>query len=176
MKEMNNIRLRSIDEATIADIQYTPTSVARQLIDITTIQGTSILDPCSGKGAFYDAFPDDMVKAYCEIEMGSDFFDWTEPVHWVISNPPFSQLTRWIEHTLNVATVGFAYIMPTYSLTHQRLRLIESFGFYCEKTVIIENPKQWNVGFAMGYYVFKKHGQRHTRLVGDREALQARLW
>ena len=176
MKNGNDIQGRSPAEKKEADIQFTPPSLARDLIDETGIIGRSILDPCSGGGAFFHSFPPDMDRYECEIQRGSDFFKWTVPVHWVVSNPPFSQLTRWLEHTMNIATVGFAYIMPTYSLTHRRLMLIESFGFYCEKTIIIENPKSWNIGFTMAYYVFKKNGLRNTRVLGDRLPVQQRLF
>jgi hypothetical protein len=174
--DLNEIKHRDLDESTLADVRYTPSGLARQLIEITTLQGKSILDPCSGKGAFFNAFPDDMERFECEIKKGANFYDWNKPVDWVVSNPPFSQLTKWLEHTLNVAEVGFAYVMPTYSLTYQRLKMIESFGFYCEKTVIIENPKEWEVGFAMAYYIFKKNGSRATRLIEGKQPIQTRLW
>lgn len=176
MKNGNEIQNRTAEEAMEADIQYTPPHLAKSLIDITTIQGSTILDPCSGTGAFLYNFPADMEWFSCEINRGHDFFKFDKEVDWIISNPPFSQLSKWLEHTALIAQVGFAYIMPTYSLTPNRLRMIESFGFYCEKAVIIENPKEWQIGFTMAYYVFKKWGQRNIRLVDRKEPIQERLF
>lgn len=167
------------------DLFYTPPQLARQLINIMIEQNyfeksDSILDPCSGKGAFINGFAHCLPENYaqlleCEIQKGSDFYEFTGYVDWVISNPPFSDLTRWLNKTLLLNPRGFAYIMPTYSLTEQRLRKIESFGYTVDSTILIRNPEHWNIGFTMAFYVFTKNGARSTRLIDAIEPQQTRL-
>lgn len=169
------------------DLFFTPPHLAKQLVNIIDQyghfeHGDIILDPCSGKGAFFHAFGHCLNSSKnsfkfleCEIEKGVDFYEFKQDVDWIISNPPFSDLTKWLNHTMLLNPKGFAYIMPTYSLTYSRLKEIESFGYYVEKTVIIDNPKHWNIGFAMAFYLFTKTGCRSTRLVNKIEPKQSRL-
>ncbi len=39
----------------------------------------------------------------CEIACGADFFAWTQHVDWIVTNPPWSQYRRFLEHALTVA-------------------------------------------------------------------------
>ena len=159
-------------------IYYTPSSLAEALVRRIDFDTAKVaLDPCSGTGAFYRAFPKWIAKEECEISQDKgNFFDWNVPVCWIISNPPFSDLTKWIEHTCKYATIGFAYLIPTYALSFQRLKLIESWGFYCKEMTIIDNPKEWGgIGFPMAFYIFEKNGERNVRLNQEKEPIQATL-
>lgn len=159
---------------------YTPSALAASLVArINFDDAKVVLDPCSGLGAFYRAFPKWIAREECEIDYSKgDFYDWNIPVCWVISNPPFEDLTKWIEHTCRIAQLGFAYLIPTYALSHNRLKMIESWGFYCTEATIIENPKEWNLGFPMAFYIFKKKDKgsaRNIRLISDPEPVQTTL-
>jgi len=159
---------------------YTPTALAASLMDRIDFNDAKVaLDPCSGQGAFFRAFPKWLARFECEIDHDKgDFYEWEIPVCWVVSNPPFDNLTKWIEHTCRIAEKGFAYLIPTYALSHNRLKLIESWGFYCKEATIIENPKEWNLGFPMAFYVFEKSSRstaRNIRLNSKPEPVQSTL-
>ncbi|MDA8412999.1 MAG: hypothetical protein M0023_04335 [Desulfobacteraceae bacterium] len=76
------------------DIVFTPADVARDVVAHFAPSGR-ILDPCKGDGAFFDHLPSG--AEFCELKDGKDFFHWTEPVDWIVSNPPYSIfLPGWI--------------------------------------------------------------------------------
>lgn len=81
------------------DVVYTPAWVVADMIEHFNPQGR-ILDPCRGAGAFTDELPD---AEWCEVTDGRDFFEWTEPVDWVIGNPPYSLTRKWFQHSYEVA-------------------------------------------------------------------------
>jgi len=138
---------------------YTPPSLARDLIKQVDIkEGQSCLDPFYGTGAFYDNFPSmPQLHDFCEINLGKDFFKEKRKFDWIISNPPFSQLTNIFTHTIDRCNVGFAYLIPAYSLTCHRIRTCNNLGFYINKIIHFRNPKSWNIGFQMIFVIFTRN-------------------
>ena len=61
-----------------------------------------MLDPCRGGGAFWRHMPG---AEWCEAAEGRDFFAWTEPVDWIVSNPPYSTFKPWMLHSFTLATL-----------------------------------------------------------------------
>ena len=158
-KQMNDIQNRK----TSNDVFSTPSGLVRELLALTPCSlAQTVLDPFKGDGAFFNAF-DHAGREWCEITEGRDFFEWTSNVDWVISNPPFSKLSPIITHTLSIAQEGFAYIMPTYSMTYRRLKEIEDAGFHMTSMVVFKNPKEWKIGFQMVYVVFERSRRVRTR-------------
>ncbi len=134
---------------------YTPFSLSKSLLDhVPQLPKQSYFDPFYGTGSFFHNFPTSEKNDWCEINLGYDFFKYEKTHDWIISNPPFSQLTKTIQHTVKLATFGFAYILPSYALTHQRLKLINENGFYIHKLVHFKNPKSWQIGFQMIFVIF----------------------
>jgi hypothetical protein len=97
-----------IPMATKKDVVYTPPELARDVVSFFKSSGMH-LDPCMGDGAFYDLFPEP--REWCEIEKGRDFYAWSKPVDWIISNPPFSNLLAWVRYSFKVAN-DIVYLMP----------------------------------------------------------------
>ena len=92
------------------DVVYTPPKLAGDMFAF--FQPTGIcLDPCKGDGAFYNLFP--AGREWCEIEQGRDFYAWTKPVDWILSNPPFSNLLAWIRYSFTIAN-DIVYLMPSH--------------------------------------------------------------
>lgn len=57
------------------DFHYTPTNLAIKLINIVDIESNDVLlEPFKGGGSFYDNFPEQNPKDWCEIDDGKDFF------------------------------------------------------------------------------------------------------
>jgi hypothetical protein len=111
------------------DIIYTPKPLAERIIQMTAIQPHEVvLDPCRGGGVFYDNLPP-CHKYYCEIAEGKDFYGWHMPVDVVIGNPPYSQWTKWLAHTLTICKKRFCYVFGANSLTGNRIQMIHDAGF-----------------------------------------------
>lgn len=74
----------------VSDIVYTSPGLAQRIVDYLKPQGFCV-DPCRGRGAFYNAL-DPANRDWCEIREGRDFRVWEfdRPVNWCITNPPFS--------------------------------------------------------------------------------------
>ena len=95
-----------------SDRVYTPPILARDIVDFFEPSGRC-LDPCKGAGIFFDLLP--AGAEWCEIEQGRDFYAWSTPVDWIISNPPFSHYSAWMRHSMLVAQ-NIVYVMPVYKI------------------------------------------------------------
>ena len=80
------------------DVVFTPSEVAAAMVRHFRPYGR-VLDPCKGDGAFLSLLDE---ADYCELQEGRDFFEWSEPVDWIIGNPPYSVYSRWLEHSMKV--------------------------------------------------------------------------
>jgi len=90
------------------DIVYTPPVLANDMVSFFRPNGLC-LDPCAGDDVFLNLLPDG--SEWCEIARGRDFYAWTKPVDWIISNPPYSHLLAWIRQSFTVAK-NIVYLIP----------------------------------------------------------------
>lgn len=124
-----------------------------------TVSGT-VLDPCRGEGAFFDNYPSDWQKDYCEIDNGKDFFQYTSKVDWIISNPPYSCFREWLNHSFTIAD-NIVYLIPIAKIVASKtlLKNISDFGG------VVEIYSPWSgraIGFPFGFvcgsvYLKKDH-------------------
>lgn len=72
-----------------SDLVYTDPEFAARIVEHFGPEGFCV-DPCRGRGAFYDALPED--KDWCELAEGRDFLDYVpaKPIDWIVTNPPWS--------------------------------------------------------------------------------------
>ena len=96
MKNGFGFRRRDADPT---DVVMTPDHIAREIVERFQPKGRC-LDPCKGDGAFLKHMPG---AEWCEIREGRDFFEWTEPVDWIVSNPPYSISNDFTRHAFTVA-------------------------------------------------------------------------
>lgn len=52
-----------------------------------------------------------------------------DEVDWIITNPPYSILDEWIEHSCKLSQKGFAYLIGLNNITAKRLEKCEDCGF-----------------------------------------------
>ncbi|AUM75765.1 hypothetical protein CYR75_15150 (plasmid) [Paracoccus jeotgali] len=126
------------------DRVMTPPALAQEICAhfAPHLQGT-LLDPARADGAFYESFPGHLRREWCEIEAGRDFLDWREPVDWIITNPPWSLLPEFLEHSMTVAD-NIVFLAPLTNLTTKaRLRMIDRAGFGIAELVKIDTPRDW---------------------------------
>ena len=138
------------------DLFFTPVEVAKKCISTMPVANGDVLyDPFYGDtGPFYEHFREP--REWAEIRMGRDFFDRTEPVDFICSNPPFSILTQVLQHSCKVCRKGFGYIILSTALTLSRLNLCRSHGFELTRVGLIQN-RRW-FGYPCLFVVFERGG------------------
>lgn len=133
----------------VNDHIMTPPQLASTIINSLPIScDDSLLEPFRGDGAFYNAFPNNNPKDWCEITDGKDFFDYTQNVDWIITNPPYSIFDEALEHCFELAH-EIVLLAPMSKLVSsmRRVRLINSFGGI--KSIIILSASK--CGFPFGF-------------------------
>jgi len=141
------------------DVVYTPKFLAKQIIDHYNPSGI-ILEPCKGDGAFYDFLPEG--SPWCEISLGKDFYEYTDKVDWIITNPPWSILRPFLGHAMKIQADNIVFLFNFNALmTKARLRDIISNGYgiaeiYCVDTPSTEETGWPQAGFQLGAVNIKR--------------------
>ena len=115
-----------------------------------------ILEPCAGDGAIYKHLP--AGSEWCEIQEGIDFFAWTKPVDWIITNPPYSMFREFVMHGLDIA-LNVVYLVPL-----KNFFTAYSIMEWCRINGWIKHIRTYGTGtrlnFPMGNPVGAIHWQR----------------
>lgn len=137
---------------------YTPEPLARYIINHFKPSG-KILDPCMGKGAFIDNFPENSHKLGCEIDDGIDFFDVNQKVDWVISNFPWSKMRSFLLHSMEISDNIVSLALVNSIFMKARLRDIKKMNFGIKEILMLETPpKPWpQAGLQLGAIYLKKN-------------------
>lgn len=158
-------RTRKSVEPIAGDVHYTPVWVVQRILANFMPDGR-ILDPCAGGGAFSQRIPG--CKAL-EIACGQDFFAWTEPVDWIIGNPPYSVFAAWMRHSMRVAE-NIVYLLPLNKpfLSQSLVRDIFAWGGISEIQLLGGGSAMgFPLGFAMGAFHFRRGHKGLTRWTPD---------
>jgi hypothetical protein len=164
------------DDHTKNDTYYlhqTPNDLARDLINLLPLKpGDTILEPFKGEGAFYDNFPADCHKDWCEITEGRDYKTHQGTADWVISNPPFRMedsngkrvncFFQLLEYYSTRANKGIAFLGNDYcfsTLTPIRMKKLNELGWYLQGYTIC-NVKKWR-----GRYFFMVFTKEQTDII-----------
>lgn len=143
---------------------YTPLKIAKQIIDTFKPTG-KVLDAFMGKGAFYDQYPENVEKDWCEIDKGRDFFDYNKKVDWIITNPPYSILDEVLEHSFNIAN-NIVYLVPISKIftSLKRIRNILKFGNIKEIHIISAGRCGFPFGFPACAIWFQRNYKGNTTI------------
>lgn len=95
------------NHGTRSDRVMTPAWCAADMVEYFHPTGR-ILEPFKGAGVFLTYLPS---AAWCEVDEGRDFFDWRDPVDWIISNPPYSQTRPAFRHA-RVLAHDVVFLVP----------------------------------------------------------------
>jgi len=145
----------------------TPSSVAIELLkEIDFEDDDKVLEPFRGEGSFYNNFPSNVNKDWCEILDGRDFNDYDKPIDWIVTNPPFrlpSKVGRvnsfyyLINYYASRVNKGIAFLGNDScfsTLTPKRLQeLNEKHNLYIHNIVVC-NIKKWRGRYF--FIIFKK--------------------
>lgn len=153
-------------------IVMTKPEMAKYLIDsIKYTAGEVWLEPGKGDGAFYDNFPVDVGKLYCEINEGIDFltFEPDRAIDVIISNPPFVPRKLFWEFMLKSMKLARKNIYWLINLdafnvfTPKRLLEMKEAGWFIQHFNIVAD-KRW-----FGRYAFITIGKIDTGVLSWKE-------
>ena len=129
------------------DVQ-TPPVLARRLVEHFRPRGR-VLEPCRGDGNFLRFLPKG--TAWCEIKAGRDFFAWDKQVDWIVTNPPWSQVRRFLQHAMTISEHVVFLFTINHVWTRARLRDIRTAGFGIKQIVLVDMPPEFpQSGFPLG--------------------------
>jgi hypothetical protein len=144
----------------------TPESLCKEIIArFSWTDGETVLEPCCGRGNFFRNLPNYVVKDWCEIEEGKDFFDYEGEVDTVITNPPFRSDHRenlvipFLQHALKVARKRSIFFV-----NHK------TFNAFTPARLERYSKKGWMLS-ALGIYTVKKWSGRYYLLVFESTVL-----
>ena len=138
------------------DVVYTPDWVARDMVEFFKPSGR-ILEPCKGDGVFLKYLP--AHTEWCEIQNGRDFFKWNEQVDWVFGNPPYSQFSKWLAHSMKFAE-NIVYFIPLTRLFNSMFfirRTLDYGGIKHMRAYTDGGGLGWDIGFAIGAIHFQRN-------------------
>lgn len=143
---------------------YTPKEMALAIVRTLKPSGI-ILEPCRGKGGFTDVFSEENLEfEWCEITDGIDFFDKKETnASWMITNPPFSKVTKFIKKSVELGIPNIALLVTVNTIwMNGKLNFLKESGYKLEEIYLIESPYfrrigEWRQsGFSLGVLVIRK--------------------
>ena len=135
------------------DVVMTPTELAEKLVKHFNPQGKG-LEPCCGTGNILK-FLDN--ADWCEISEGKDFFEYNSKVDYIFTNPPFSQIRKFLQHSMELTDNIYFICTINHLWTKARLRDIESAGFGVKEICIFDTPKNFpQTGFQLGMFYIQR--------------------
>lgn len=142
---MGGMRYQPLPSATGEDSDrvYTPVAWSSMICRLLPLSGR-VLDPCRGQGAFYEQVPDHCEKLWCELDEGLDFFNFNEPVDWIVTNPPWSKIKDFMDHAMTIANNVIFLITTNHAYTKARVRVAQRHGFRVRGMLHMPTPpKPW---------------------------------
>ena len=137
------------------DVHFTDEKIAHRIIEYFSPCG-KCLEPFRGGDAFLRHLPDG--TAWCELTRGVDFFDFTDAVDWIVTNPPFSNLTQVFAHSFAISE-NCVFLIPIskYWSSRPRLDLAKQYGGLVE---ILHVGTGRQIGFDIGFPFAALHFSR----------------
>jgi len=149
------------------DVVFTPKEIAEYVVKWANPSGF-ILDPCAGGKVFYKNFPTKK-RDWCEIADGKDFFDWEKEVDWIISNPPYSNFDKFLDHSFEIAE-NVVYLTPVAKVFKSWgiIKRIFDYGGIVKIWLVPANRCGFPFGFPVGAFHFKRGYSGETKITRGR--------
>ena len=137
----------------------TPNKISKLIIDKFKLYGI-VLDAFKGTGSFYNQYPSNVKKEWCEIKKGKDFFKYNKKVDWIITNPPYSIFDDVLEHSFEIAD-NIVYLVPLSKVVSSmgRIRKIKDYGGVSYIFILSASK----CGFPFGFPVCAIHFKRNYK-------------
>lgn len=98
-----------------------------------------------------------MIVYTCEILEGKDFFDFKEKVDWIITNPPYSKMRKFIQHSMEVSDNIVFLTTINHLWLKARIRDIKQANFGIKEIILLDTPKNFpQSGFQIGCFHLQK--------------------
>lgn len=144
------------------DVVFTPDWLAKQICEMFPIEG-KVLEPCKGEGVFMEYLPSD--SDWCEITEGRNFYDYEKKVDWIVTNPPYSDFNRFLEHSFELAD-NIVLLVPVAKLFKSMgtLRQIFAYGGFVEIWALPASKAGFPFGFPCAVYYIKRGYKGQTKI------------
>lgn len=144
------------------DVVFTPNWLAKQICEMFPISG-KVLEPCKGEGAFLQYLPKN--SDWCEITEGRNFYDYNEKVDWIVTNPPYSDFNRFLEHSFELAE-NIVLLVPVAKLFKSMgtLRTVLNFGGFVSIDLLPASKAGFLFGFPCAVYYLKRGYSGETKI------------
>lgn len=147
--------VRTTALANYSDVHFTDGELARRIVEHFSPSGR-ILEPFRGTGSFYQHLPAE--SEWCEITEGRDFFECAHEVDWIVTNPPFSNLTAVFDHAFKLAA-NCVFLIPIskYFSSRPRIDAVRAYGGLRE---MLHVGTGRGIGFDIGFPFAAMHYER----------------
>lgn len=138
-----------------SDEHYTAKCIAEVVIKHFSPIGRC-LEPFSGNDAFLQYMPSG--TDWCEIQKGRDFFDYNDQVDWIVTNPPFSNMTKVFEHAFSLSD-NCVFVIPISKYWSSAPRINASLAYGGLKEILHLGTGR-DIGFDIGFPFAAMHFKR----------------
>lgn len=135
------------------DVVMTPEPLAIALIKHFQPKGKG-LEPCKGTGNIFRNLEN---ADWCEITEGRDFYEYKTKVDYVFTNPPWSQIRKFLQHSYELANDVYVLCTINHLWTKARQRDLEDYAFGIKEICIFPTPDNFpQSGFQCGMIHLRK--------------------
>jgi len=139
--------LHSIRDRKVAnDVWSTPVEIVKaQVGHVESVVGRGDykwVDPFRHTGRYYNNYPVDVEKDWCEITQGRDAFEYDYKDAVVVSNPPYSILSKLLEKMSGDKAKVISFLILSHAVTAPRIEKMENAGYQLQGLTYI-NIKGW---------------------------------
>lgn len=151
------------------DVVFTPDWLAEKICSMFEIKG-SVLEPCKGEGVFLEYLPKG--TEWCEITDGRNFFDYNKKVDWIVTNPPYSDFNRFLQHSFDLSD-NVVFLVPVAKIMKSMgtLKQVFAYGGIVSCHFLGGGQAGFPFGFPVGIYHFKRGYEGKTLFAPLQEEL-----
>lgn len=137
------------------DVVFTPDDIAKAICETFQPLG-KVLEPCKGEGAFMQFLPAN--SDWCEIAEGRNFYDYNQKVDWIVTNPPYSDFNRFLDHSFNLAD-NIVLLVPIAKIfkSMKTIDIVFRYGGIVACFFIGAHRCGFPFGFPCGIFYFKRN-------------------
>tara|TARA_R100000353_G_scaffold149690_1_gene108115 strand:+ start:332 stop:820 length:489 start_codon:yes stop_codon:yes gene_type:complete len=137
------------------DVFITPLELAKNHINMIEYNENDLwLDPCKNNGSYYNQYPSDCQKDYCEILEGKDFFEYQGNPSIICDNPPYSILDNWFKKVIELNPRVYSCLIGVGNLTARRIEWFKNAGYGITKLKMLKVWKWYGMSYIV---VFEKN-------------------
>ena len=163
MKKSNNDYLQNkYAKINPNDVVFTPDWLAEMICKMFPIDG-KVLEPCKGEGSFLKFLPKN--TDWCEITDGRNYYDYNQKVDWIVTNPPYSDFNRFLEHSFNLSE-NIVILVPIAKMFKSMgtLKSIFNYGGFVSIYTLPSSKAGFPFGFPSAIYYLKRNYKGLTNI------------